>query len=404
MKLRIKKKKSYLDSFWFISLITLGFLAPRGIAGMAQYSGGVQWQLGTLIFAGLKYVGVAVILCLIILHKQRIGYFVCGTILYCVLWFWSEAVNGGVSIDSIQMLVTIVGLVLVTNFYCKIGRINSFLTTISFWLGLFVVINFLTIVAFPGGMYVDDRGWGSNYFLGYDNLHLYSYLPFLCSLSIVQIENRGKLSIGYYLMLLVVVLSTVVTYSATSMVIILMYTAALILIKDRKLPGFINPKNIFLISIAISVGLIVFHIQEDLAPLLSKVFPNKQIATMSSRVIIWDNAMKSAMDNWLLGNGAKAISGLNWTYEIVQCHNRYLDMLYVGGFPLLCCFLMILRLCCRAMGKSRNKYLKNIIIFAMACYAVNFIVESRRDDALMFIIMTLANNINDFHVTEKAQS
>ena len=90
------------------------------------------------------------------------------------------------------------------DFYMDSPYSMRFLKAACLILETWILLNFICIIIFPDFMYVDDRGWGANWLLGYKNLHIYYFIPYFAIKAIIQYFEKSNLTISYYIMIAII--------------------------------------------------------------------------------------------------------------------------------------------------------------------------------------------------------
>ena len=95
---------------------------------------------------------------------------------------------------------------------------DKFLTTLENTFFILLLINFITIILFPGGFYLNSSGYSGNYFLGYDN-NLITYIFPALALSFTNSLNKNdKIGLKSIFLLIISFCSITFTWSATGVV------------------------------------------------------------------------------------------------------------------------------------------------------------------------------------------
>ena len=121
--------------------------------------------------------------CLIItcisLKRARISKFTLITMIFEVVLIFICAINGNLEKNVIISGIKIISITLLIN----VGIIDSCRQMLKAMIILFeilILINFITLIVFPKGMYVNEvSGMTDNWFLGMDNIHVLYFLPLI---------------------------------------------------------------------------------------------------------------------------------------------------------------------------------------------------------------------------------
>ena len=209
---------------------------------------------------------------------------------------------------------------------------NKYVVTnaLSFLFGSLVFINFLTIIFFPSGMYLDlSSGYYENWFLGYDNLHILYIFPCIF-FNILNFKINRKKSLPL-LFILVSIVSVVIRWSATSLVALLF----LIIYFIDPLKKFVlrNYKKILIFVLILNFLIVIFRVQNIFEYIIVDLL-NKSL-TFTGRTYIWDNVISFIKEKPFLGYGFELSSFryLKTSYfRAFHAHNEILEIIYKTGF------------------------------------------------------------------------
>lgn len=387
--------KRLLKNKIFLTFLILGMIEPRCVGELAEYQGGI-WSILHRCHVGLAYIGLFAIIVCIVLTVRKISAYSIAVILFQVCCVFADLRNSLPYMGDLIRAVQTIGLVLLLELFCRNGIQRTFLEVVSFWLGSYIVINVITILLFPGGMYVDDRGWTQNYFFGYKNSHIYIYLPYLACSALRDTLKYGRLKLRFFIFVGVITIASFVVQSSTSAIVTLFVAVLIVFAHNSTLPKWLNAATAMIASAVLSIAIIGFHFQTRFSNLIQVLF--KKDATFSNRIAIWATSILDILRHPILGNGNDNVSiALYW--KVSQCHNKYLDVLFVGGAVLMAIFIWLLYLVCYRLIKDNGKVTANIMTFLMFGYAILFLMESRRPDVLIFLVYALAFHVKYFNVT-----
>lgn len=381
--------KQILNTKLVMAILLLPFLEPLGIEEMANYLRG-GWTVLHQIFIILKLISFVVIAVFSIYQLGRPTIIFVYMLIFQVWIMLMTIINGGYSFSRLITSLTSIGVVLLFDYYVRIGNTKKFISVAETILMVIIVINLITVIAYPNGMYVNDRNWSLNWLLGYKNLHIQYYLPFISICAINQNLKKGKLGVKLYAMLAVIIVSTYFSQSITSLISVSLIGLLTILFGSSELPEKINMTSIYIVSTALSILMIFMGFQNYFGEFLQNVL-GKDVS-MSSRTLIWSKGMNYFLQHPFLGNGIVSISYAigHRNYSVNQMHNMYFDILVVGGIVLLAIYTVIVILVNKKVSECRSLFLKKITLFVFAGYAVLFITEARRNLALFNMFMFLS--------------
>lgn len=389
--------KRLLKNKVFITFLLLGVLEPRCVLELSELSGGI-WRGLHILFRLDCFIALLAIAMLLLMTFSSLSKF---SVLVIGFEGWiliSDIVNDLNISGDMELAFQIIEIVLLVEVYFKYKIEFSLIDQISFLFGFFILINIFTVLIFPDGFYMDDRGWSGNYFFGYKNSHIYLYIPYMVLLSLTHLKKYGKLGKSYYAMIFFMLVGAIKAESSTTIVAMLCMVLAIVFLKNRDIFIFKRTEISMIVSVILSIGFIIFGIQNQYGDIIKKVF-QKDI-TFSGRLPIWEMAMTCAIKKPIMGNGDTSLP-LNWSWDVTQCHNKWLDLFYVGGVVLLGLFVMLLIVVCKANNNNKNYLIRNILCYSFWAYGILFIMESRRPDIWMFIVFAFAYHALDMEIKLK---
>lgn len=158
-----------------------------------------------------------IILILFYLLKCEISKISLSLILYIALLCVSSLLGEN---SSIALLLKNYFKIVALVFYLDYGLKYYPKTVVkSFYLSysILVLINFYTIIKYPNGLY-QGKIYSNNWFLEYDNIHIFTYIPTLMFMFINQYLMKRKLYIIEYLLIVIITYCIFYCFSATSVI------------------------------------------------------------------------------------------------------------------------------------------------------------------------------------------
>ena len=385
MRISYQKLTNYLLCVLFL----IPFLIPRGVTELLSMSGGGLAQINTLF----SYGRIAVILAgaVLLIAKRIVPSPI--TIAYNLFYIYIICVcliRGTDTTTTFNEWIPVLGFSLILEYFNK-EDLSVFLNTILFLLGLTITINFATLIIFPDTMYIDFRGWTSNWFLGFRNSHIYTYLPWLIIMLIKSYQKHGKLTWTMIALIGCFVWSISAADSATSLVVIIVFLVLCIFaLKIGKLPV-PNVRVVLVLVAALSYAIIVLRIQERFADVLSESL-NRDAVTFTGRTVIWANFLKKFTEHPILGNGYYDFNMSGWV--VTSAHNTLLDILASGGivgFLIFCSSFVIVG---KQLQKVKKQPYKKILLIGLISYLVEFLTERYQLPHLLFLTLFMAYHMD----------
>lgn len=269
---------------------------------------------------------------------------------------------------------------------------KNLISSLYWALYIIVTLNFISIILYPNGLYT--ASYSNNWFVGYDNTHIFWYMPTLI-LSLLHLKLKNK-KIGIDTIFLVGSITYCVYYcfSANSVVAYTLFLAFLIFNKAFSKIKFMNSKTYFWLFIIIFFMIVIFRVQNIFSWLIVDIL-HKDL-TFTNRTFIWDNAIESIQQNIIFGYGIEqpdSIASKFGNAHFVHAHNTILDVLYKGGIMACVPFIyLIYETLIKLNIFEKNKIIK-IYSFLIFCLLVMMIFEAREDVIGFYITFSIAFNI-----------
>lgn len=277
-----------------------------------------------------------------------------------------------------------------TNYVCDI------LKSVFKWL---IIFNFISIIIFPNGMYYDAvRDFPENYFLGFKNQHIYYFLAyFVFDFKDNVMTIHKKFDFKEVIIDVMMLLSSFISGATTSFFILI------IIIIMKKLIvkiSAINPVFMLFISFGVSIFLVLSSFQKSIVNSLDMYFGKD--GSLFHRTSIWKMSILCIAKSPVWGNGNIDVP-LKWSWDVGQCHNKYIDLLFVGGIIYFIVYLIFVLIACHDARILSKKFNLNIFSFALYGLFILYIVEANRTEFVSFTIFalihylkrTLNNKTND---------
>lgn len=260
---------------------------------------------------------------------------------------------------------------------------DKFLTTLENTFFVLLLINFITIILFPGGFYLNSSGYSGNYFLGYDN-NLITYIFPALALSFTNSLNKnGKIGLKSIFLLIISFCSIIFTWSATgvvSMVImIVLFFAYTINKKDFPI------KKYIVVALCLFIGIVFLRFQNIFSFIIEGWL--KKDLTFTGRTYIWDIFIGEIKKSILIGHGIVDSKYLIRTLNAGHAHNYFLQILYQGG---LVTFSMFLGFFFSAINKVKNCKEKKYVGIVIFAYLISFIFEAYSLTNMFIIVLLIA--------------
>ena len=383
----MKISKHIQWSMPFIIFMLLPFLEPQGIVGMSDYLGGIY----RYIDSGFTILTVVscLFICILYFGRKTVALSkILVVILAYVAWLiFSSVINGNFSTGYLITSLKIIGMCMMADFYMDSPYSMRFLKAACLILETWILLNFICIIIFPDFMYVDDRGWGANWLLGYKNLHIYYFIPYIAIKAIIQYFEKSNLTISYYIMIAIILASSILANSTTTFITICVLIICIVFLRRFDLPKMFNSFSIVCISGALSVVFIMFNRIASILTVVEKLFDTN---TIYLRNLIWARSLISIAENPIIGKGNFAFELSSFSWKITQTHNKFIDLLITGGIVQVVLFFFLFWIVSKKISDIKQFEYRNIMNFSFALYAILFLTEARRNDYLFFMLIVVA--------------
>lgn len=315
------------DTKWLNALCLLFLFKPGIVSGL------VSLRVVDVLFDAMRFLVMA--LCIMVLFVKRgklpknRSLYVVVLILFGEIWKIISTVVNGTSYYSWGALLNTFGIAIFSYLSVNYNK-EDFFDGASILFGSYVVINTLTVFLFPNGVYASTM-YTQNFFLSYRNAWFVFYLLalYVCLLSNELYPSKQKV-IWLIIVITCEYASMIHEWTANSMLCITIGLILIVFWNKQKLPVF-SVNAVFLAELAISVGLVYFHIQEKMLFFVVGIL--KRDPTLSQRVRIWNNALQAIQDKVWIGHGSmdSTTASTFFGYGVNHAHSYYLNTLFYYG-------------------------------------------------------------------------
>lgn len=318
------------------------------------------------------------------------------TLIWAVFEVWILSVtiarSGNISF-AISQLLTIIAVAIFWQMNSE--NVYRVCRVLYYLLGFFIVINFITIIMFPDGMYVTGvtNTASQNWFLGFKNKHLVYFLPFI-GLNFIfgKIDgfNLKKLS-----MAVIVVFSALYAQSSTTILCIFIMLIIGFIPFIREHYKIFNMYSYFAISILMFVLIPLFRLQYLFSYLIVNVLHRS--IDLTYRTDLWDRAFSAIQQYLFTGWGEQTNEVKHALYNsqsIISAHNQILEYLYIGGIVLLLLYVIINLMLATKLHRMDKSSVVQIASGIYLALQIALIVEVYTD-AIIYMLYFLLWYIGD---------
>ena len=373
--------KKLMNQRWFIALVFMVLYKP------AMFSQMPALHTFDTISNVFKIMVIAVLGVWFVYFYQKVSLFFVGIVFFEVWRVLATIYCGGNYTSLFIAILNALAICLVVEMGLKTDP-DALLDGASFTLGLFVLINFATVLLFPQGMY-EFNTFTQNYFLGYRNNSIMLFFPAIIFSIVRSLRKYNKLTLSSFVITAVSFATVILAFSATSVIGMTVFTLFLLLALINKMPNFLNIITYLAINIAYFFGVIILRLQEAFAFIIVDMLGRD--LTFTGRTKIWDSALAAFAKSPVFGVGEIENQASRDLIGATHAHNYYLDLLYKSGLPGFLIFFAILIICGVALYRNRkNGKIPFIVSGAICAFMIMLQIEAYYNIYYFFSILTLA--------------
>ncbi len=343
----------------------------------------------------LQIIDCAIIILLIIKgfrYSKIINYIV----IYFFVLVFSTLLNSADISGSIFLSIKTIVLCFIIDYGIKKDT-KVFLNSFEFFLSILVYLNFLTIIIFKNGMYVNEvAGYTENWLLGYRNLHILYILPAIMISFINSYFCKEKLSFRNYILLIVSFISLYITRSSTSLIGIFFIITFIILNKiikkSKNLTKILNIRTYFITYIVLFFSVVIFRIQNLFKFLIVDIL--KKDLTFTGRTYIWDYVIEFIKEKKVFGYGIEdSMLRLRKTnyWLSTHAHDQILEIIYKTGFVGILVYIILMIKSFKEIYKYKNNIIAKFISIVIFSYLIMMLTEFYSLDMCMFLFVICFN-------------
>ena len=368
-------------------VLFLPFIIPESLYHVPQI------ELSSILLIPKVVSALAVIV--LFVRNGRFDKWTALLLLYCFIPVLSTIINSASVSECFKSIMPIFVFSLLVAAAINSKAVIPFCKILSKYFFVVILINFLTVLCVPEGLYAtySDILNPYNWFLGFDNIHVLTFVLAGVSSLIVDYSRNGlsKLSFISRSILVLGTLTVFVRFSATSIVIMLIFDLAILLRKRLAKLKSLHFGAIAVILVVISVGLFT-GLFLDLAINFANAFfgTGNKDQTVLDRFAIWQKTIDAinTQGAWVLGLGIQGSSATIAQISITHAHNQLLEEIYVGGIIELSLLVAMIFVIFKKLEDNRNN-LSLILGATILAFMTRWLVESVNMD-FQIMIFTIA--------------
>lgn len=236
--------------------------------------------------------------------------------------------------NTTQMYINAMTLTAMATMFMTAAENGSytFVKVASLTLETLILINFITIIVFPEGLY-NFTSVNHHYFLGSRNVMMRTIFPGV-GFSVLRSKiETNRVTIRTLLIMVTAGISLVLVWSATALFAYVAFCVFLFLFQIKGIPKWFTVKKCYLLALAVFLGIVVFRLQDIFSPIIVSIL-NKD-TTFTGRTLLWDAGMLNIAGSPIFGYGLEHLetiaAKLYRFTDYDSCHNLFLDLLYQNG-------------------------------------------------------------------------
>lgn len=312
-------------------------------------------------------------------------------IFYGITVIFSTIINNGDILEYLKQFLNFLMIILFFNICIKRYK-EKFLRAASIFFIFINVINLITIIAYPKGMYINTADNWSNWFLGYKNGFILYLIPAVIFSYFYDNITKNKMSIMTIITLILSIITLILVRSSTSIVGFALLLFVLVFRKQLKNFRIFNLKNCIIIYLILFFAIIIFRLQEIFSYLIVDILGKS--LDFTNRTYIWDTALEFIKNQPFCGYGyvSSALRAIRFSYsQALTCHNQLLDLIYQGGIISITFISLMLVALNKKIKKCDNKEIKVVIIGCILSYLIMMLTEYYNFQYYIFMFVIFIN-------------
>lgn len=383
--MKIKTKDIFEFVIYFMLLVP--FFKPSYV--------GAQMDVLNKIFNVCQIISMCLILCLYI-KRGKCSKFILSITMFELVIVISTIINNAYIKESIFSMIQIISICMILEYGINTSGKNIINALLCIY-ELLILANFITILIFPNGMYLQNlTNARNNWFLGNDNQHIKYFITGICISIVYSINYYKKIKKRTVFLILLVSCSVLIRKSATGIIGILVFYLLIGYLVIFKQKCILDIKKLLVVYSTIFLGVVIFRLQNIFSYLIVNIL-EKDI-TFTGRTYIWDYTIMYFKQKPILGYGIEETKIRLEKYansnaiNPVNAHDELLEIFYQGGIVLFFMFICIIKQSCKNLYKHKENMSSKIISFAIFALLITMITEVLGLENLI-ILLILGYNI-----------
>lgn len=337
-----------------------------------------------LLYQGMQVIASLLVIGLI-LKKKSISKIFIYIFAYFIILFFSTLLNSGNITNYFITFFYVIVLSMIVDFGIK-DNTKIFLNAFEFLLSILIYANFLSILFFENGLYINSMGFSSNWFLGYKNTHILYIIPTILISCINSYYTKDKLTLRNYLLLIVCFLSTLLVENSTGIIGIILICCFLYLYKIWNKIKTFNILTYAVVYVLSFLVIVILRVQEWFSFLIVDIL-HKDI-TFTGRTNIWDKVLEIIPSNFWLGRGMVTFQ---YSASVFSTHNTILDIVYKTGIIGLISYFLIFYQSLKDLWFYRKHKIIQFISIVIFSYFIMMLTEAYSYEYIIYLLVICFN-------------
>lgn len=371
---------------YMLLLLLLPFFKPPYINSISILDG---------IFNMWKVISTLIIVFIYFVNDKwsKIIFYIC---IFQLILFISTILNKGSYWNFFSRACSIIGLCMITEISMKTNR-NQMLKYIYIIMSILVIVNFLTVLAFPNGLYflTDIDTNTPRYFLDMDNRFIFVYLPTTVITFLYSLYNYNTIRFRELVIFAIAIFTLLYKWSVGAMLGMSIYILYFIFIYKKRLSDIFNFYTYSIIITLIFFSIVIFRVQDYFKYFIVDIL-GKDLS-LSGRIYIWDRVQEYIRMKPILGNGIEQYKVVRSHILQVHAHCHILNVLYQSGFLGLITFIGILNSFGKKLYRFKKYELSKLLSISYFIWMFILIIDSYDGvDGYMYMIFIISYHIDKF--------
>jgi len=338
-----------------------------------------------------------IFLFLIYIKRMMVRKFDLLVILFYSLILFSTFFHDGNILKVISDISLNMGIIIMVNLFLKDNRME-FLKALLIYFYLLLILNTITIFAFPDGIVQTEYLKTPIYLLGIDNRFAFTYIPGLCIIALYDYLFNNRFTKLTYIYFVATYITFICFWTAGALVAESLFILFYILIYKLKIKNFINKYLPTVIVLFFAV--VVFRLQNLFKYIIVTVL-HKDL-TFTSRTLIWDKVIKLISDNKILGIGVQKSNTMIKYISAFHSHSYFLNITLQGGFIGILIYIIMLVIVFKELNDNKKFFVAQIVAFSLFVLYISLIVDTFDITGNLFLLLAIGYNIR-YLVQEKEE-